>query len=793
MDDQVFNGPNQGNQPAQAQALADEAADTLARLQAECEKSQGEQRVLDRIAVIHAQRPSVEKIVTAGGEPIPIKLIPEWSEKDQAWGVKKQPVIKWKNGPLPKTPDEIRTVFSKGVWQGKRVSDWDAVGRRTGKGHAGIIVDLDPRHGGDKWFLEEEHRLPLTRTHVTPSGGGHLIFQADEAIPNSAGKVAPGVDIRGEGGIFLDYSLSSYGVQYPDVIAPMPDWLRAAARGNSNPNEKQQASGKKSHRRAPAGAATLNELDQSEPPEWSEAEEARIQSMLDAIPGTITRDEWLNIGRALHWLGWGERGRLLWVGFSRRFPEVFDEPKLNTQWQSFHTEGRDKVVKIGTLKWIAGRFGWKDPHADIKLDDFFACLDTGDYLHIPTRARWPRVSIDMKIGPIATGRDNETIPASLWLVHNRYVMQTTWAPGEPMLIRDRFIDSGGWIDHPGAKVFNTYRGPTVALGDPGQAGPWIEHVEIVFGEYTRHIIAYLAHCRQHPHEKINHALVLGGFPGIGKDVLLIPVRYAVGPWNFAEVSPKQVLGRFNGFLKSVVLRISEARDLGEVNQYAFYDATKTIMAAPPEVHHVDEKNTKEHAVVNVNGTILTSNYKHGLYLPSNDRRHYAAWSDKTMEEFEKSYWDRLFEFYNKGGIGHVAAYLNQARVLEGFDPKAPPPKTDAFWTIVHTHRSTENAELDDVLDRLGRPAAVTIEALKNAAGSDGKMNELALWLGDRKNRKMIPYRMEECGYVTVRNPDDKHDGQWKIGGRRQTVYGRSDLSPREQRDAITRFLRSGGG
>jgi hypothetical protein len=38
-----------------------------------------------------------------------------------------------------------------------------------------------------------------------------------------------------------------------------------------------------------------------------------------------------------------------------------------------------------------------------------------------------------------------------------------------------------------------------------------------------------------------------GYParqGVGKDSLLEPAKYGVGPWNFAEVSPQQVLGRF---------------------------------------------------------------------------------------------------------------------------------------------------------------------------------------------------------------------------------------------------------
>jgi hypothetical protein len=112
----------------------------------------------------------------------------------------------------------------------------------------------------------------------------------------------------------------------------------------------------------------------------------------------------------------------------------------------------------------------------------------------------------------------------------------------------------------------------------------------VFGGDDDHIVKYLAHRVQRPQEKINHAFVFGGAQGIGKDTLLEPVKYAVGPWNFAEVSPQQMLGRFNGFLKSVILRVNEARDLGETNRFSFYDPMKAYTAAPPDVLRVDEKN-----------------------------------------------------------------------------------------------------------------------------------------------------------------------------------------------------------
>ena len=53
------------------------------------------------------------------------------------------------------------------------------------------------------------------------------------------------------------------------------------------------------------------------------------------------------------------------------------------------------------------------------------------------------------------------------------------------------------------------------------------------------------------------------------------------------------------------------------------------------------------------------------------------------------------------------------------------------------------------------------------------------WLQDRRNSRQIPHRMEAVGYVPVRN-DAAKDGKWKIGGRRQVVYARRDLTQRDR-------------
>ncbi len=188
---------------------------------------------------------------------------------------------------------------------------------------------------------------------------------------------------------------------------------------------------------------------------------------------------------------------------------------------------------------------------------------------------------------------------------------------------------------------------------------------------------------------------------------------------------------------------------------------------------------------NVCGVIITSNHKtDGIYLPPDDRRHYVAWSERTKEEFSESYWRDLYGWYAAGGNGHVAAYLASVD-LSGWDPKAPPPKTSAWHDIVSANRAPENAELADALDVIGHPPALTIGMVALRASE-----EFATWLTERRNSRQIPHRLEEGGYVAVRNIGQS-DGRWKVGGKNQVIYARKELAMRERFEAAAALCRAG--
>jgi hypothetical protein len=404
--------------------------------------------------------------------------------------------------------------------------------------------------------------------------------------------------------------------------------------------------------------------------------------------------------------------------------------------------------------------------------DFCAYLPDHSYIFTPTGTFWSKEGINACLGRGVNKRIDAYQPTH----------HLTWAPGHPMLIENQLVIDGELVERNGVMTFNLYRPPMLKYGDPAKSEPWLELVHKVYPNDAARLITYLAHRVQRPGEKINHGLVMGGAPGIGKDTIIEPAKRAVGAWNCKEVSPQQILGRFNGYLKSVILRVSEVRDLGEFNRYQFYEHMKAYLAAPPDVLRVDEKNVPEHDVMNCVAIIFTTNHlTDGIFLPPDDRRHDVMWSELTKDDFEEGYWNRIWGWYDAGGDSHVAAYLSTLD-LSRFNPKAPPPKTAAFWAIVDANRAPEEGELQDVLDKLGNPDAVTLEQTVKAAGDAGLL-DIMNWLTDRKNRRSIPHRFDAAGYTPVRN-DARDTGLWVVAGVRQAVYAKKTLSLRERLKAV---------
>jgi hypothetical protein len=190
-------------------------------------------------------------------------------------------------------------------------------------------------------------------------------------------------------------------------------------------------------------------------------------------------------------------------------------------------------------------------------------------------------------------------------------------------------------------------------------------------------------------------------------------------------------------------------------------------------------------VINVVGVIVTTNHKvGGLFLPADDRRHFVAWTNVEPTKFSPDYWAKYWAWLDAGGRETVAAHLMRLD-LKGFNPKAPPPKTQAFWEMVNAMRSPEESEMADVIEALGHPDALIIANLIDWAEHIGgsRYKPFVDFLEDRSKSRTITIRLEDCGYRRFANPDEKA-GRWRVYGRRTGVYIRRELNDREGFEAV---------
>lgn len=141
------------------------------------------------------------------------------------------PVFPCAPSKAPRTPHGVKDASRDPA----QIADWwrrwpdSLIGVPTGAPTGTAAIDIDVKDGarGLEWLEAHRDRIPRTRRHRTRSGGAHLIVRVPEGIRirNSASRIAPGVDVRGDGGFVIHPPSPGYLVEDEAPPADPPDWL----------------------------------------------------------------------------------------------------------------------------------------------------------------------------------------------------------------------------------------------------------------------------------------------------------------------------------------------------------------------------------------------------------------------------------------------------------------------------------------------------------------------------------------------------------------------------------------
>lgn len=143
----------------------------------------------------------------------------------------KRPIVRWQPY-QSEAPDEALVTSWFERWPDANISVV------TGAVSGLVVLDVDPKHGGDVSLaaLEKRHgALPATVESITGGGGRHVYFAHPGREVRNRAAMAPGIDLRGDGGVVIvPPSIHPSGRPYrwraghgPGEIglAPLPVWL----------------------------------------------------------------------------------------------------------------------------------------------------------------------------------------------------------------------------------------------------------------------------------------------------------------------------------------------------------------------------------------------------------------------------------------------------------------------------------------------------------------------------------------------------------------------------------------
>jgi hypothetical protein len=631
------------------------------------------------------------------------------------------------------------------------------IGVVTGEISGITVIDIDigeGKFGAESWAEAiKDHGEPQTLMAETGSGGMHVVFQYNSALKTASNVLGKGVDCRNDGGyIVAAPSRHRSGGQYRWL-----NWGTKLATLPAHLSRRKETRGRPRRDDMYRGKYTIEQ----------------VRSMLEVVPSD-DRDMWRNVGiilgREFHRVDEAWAVYLEWAGKFRGKKGRNHDEIMHEAFYELSQQNSESQLTMGTIVKAALDNGWAPKAGEVPIGNFVYYGPGNNYIYRPTISYWVAAAVDAAVSPV--NENGKIVKASEWLKMNQLVTSMTRDPAiEEDYLKGHDCREGEVVQVPGAALFNSYRKPTIELGDARLAEPFLKHVRNVFNKPgdADQFLDYMAHRVQKPWEKPRFALLIAGGQGVGKDTAVEMCCPAIGVWNVANIDPAAFESSFNEYAASTLVRISEAANLHEMSKWAFNERTKVLIAGSPDVCQINPKYGQKYSVRMYCGVIITTNHlASGIYIPPDDRRYdviEAATIDEMGirdENVRREYFSDLWDWFLAGGASHIAAYLHE-RKLDNFSASNGQRKTEAHKTVV-AGGMTGDAWLVDVLEQMGFPQFVREDWIVTKAVANGEKDE--------KIKGKIMNAMGRQDYYMYKNPSYKH-GRWPIGGKMVIVYAKT--------------------
>lgn len=405
------------------------------------------------------------------------------------------------------------------------------------------------------------------------------------------------------------------------------------------------------------------------------------------------------------------------------------------------------------------------------------------------------VMVDMNVFNNVHARDMGKPWASLMLHPDlRMVDRITYSPGQPQFCKERSFDSDAVMD-----CLNVYS-PADIHPEEGDCTAFLDLVDHVFDKdpgAVSHFLSFFAYAIQNPGARINHALVIQGEQGIGKDSLLLAVERVMGKHNCAQVTLQHVESQFNDWLFGK--QLITFQEMLATGRRGIYNKLKTYITDP--IHTINIKHTKLQRIPNRSVYVFLTNYQHALSLDRGDRRMWVWYSGALplTPAYYQRYYDWMADDRNIAALYNYFLGYDTSR----FRPGAPPPITDAKRKLIEASASEVEQFLRQAAEAQTWPMACDLVSVQHLAGAirssmrvsmsminealdniTGNSFELRPRIGGTRPRLRVIRNQERWGSMPTEEANIKAakeyrmplpPGQGETEGNYQ-VYGGSDLA-----------------
>lgn len=494
-----------------------------------------------------------------------------------------------------------------------------------------LVIDVDPRNGGDESFARlAETYFPdgLQPSVSTPSGGVHYYLHRPDGWQGKILKTS----LEGYTGIdFLAGDGHQVVVPGSRVEAGSYRWLNSSAL--DDPAEAPIALMNILLNTRTLAVVRAKDEEQDDLMDAVEADQKRpeeqVREMLRLMDPDIEENSWHKVGMALK--TWDETvGFKLWDLWSSKGSK-YVPGDCRKRWRSWKGTG----VTMGTLIYMAKEAGWIETFDDDTNTDLDASTDHwyDDIAYVDnTKRSWFSVetgltlstpAFDLQFGRHMEGgpRGGKPPKPSDWILQHVAIPVCHELMYLPQFAELRIVRVGDQA------VFNSYRpGPKPAASVDEQAVKLFKrHLGLLVGEdNVDTLLCWVAHNIQKPGVKISWTPLIQGPQGIGKTSLGNILGAIMGRHNVSVISTTDVNSQFTGWAANSCIGIFEELRMTGHNRAEVPEKLKTHLTDPWV--SITKKGVDPVQVPNPTNYIAFTNHKDAVRIDKDDRRWWIVFS-----------------------------------------------------------------------------------------------------------------------------------------------------------------------